>query len=57
MHHHEGDDRRHAEEMDVARGVVAAEQRGERIKKRLEIDPIGAETVRQIYRLALHGVE
>jgi DNA invertase Pin-like site-specific DNA recombinase len=35
--------------------VVAAEQRGERIKKKLEIDPIGAETVRTIFRLALHG--
>ncbi|WP_395446028.1 recombinase family protein [Caulobacter sp. UC70_42] len=37
--------------------VITAEQRGERIKKKLEIDPIGAETVRQIFRLALHGVE
>ena len=37
--------------------VVAAEQRGERIKKKLEIDPIGAETVRLIYRLALHGID
>ena len=36
--------------------VVAAEQRGERIKKKLEIDPAGAETVRLIYRLALHGI-
>jgi site-specific DNA recombinase len=36
--------------------VVAAEQRGERIKKKLEIDPIGAETVRLMYRLALHGI-
>ncbi|WP_172265710.1 recombinase family protein [Caulobacter sp. RHG1] len=36
--------------------VVAAEQRGEKIKKKLEIDPIGAETVRKIYRLALFGV-
>lgn len=37
--------------------VVAAEQRGDRIKKKLEIDPVGAETVRRIYRLALHGVD
>ena len=37
--------------------IVAAEQRGEKIKKKLEIDPIGAETVRLIYRLALHGVD
>ncbi|WP_454850465.1 recombinase family protein [Rhizobium binxianense] len=35
--------------------VVAAEQRGAKIKKKLEIDPIHAETVRLIYRLALTG--
>src|ERR1700742_2218899 len=35
--------------------VVAAEQRGAKIKKKLEIDPIHAETVRLIYKLALHG--
>ena len=35
--------------------VVAAEQRGAKIKKKLEIDPLHAETVRLIYRLALHG--
>ncbi|MBS0222347.1 MAG: recombinase family protein [Proteobacteria bacterium] len=35
--------------------TVAAEQRGSKIKKRLEIDPIHAETVRLIYRLALTG--
>ena len=35
--------------------VVAAEQRGAKIKKKLEIDPLHAETVRPIYRLALHG--
>ncbi len=35
--------------------VVAAEQRGAKTKKRLEIDPLHAETVRLIYRLALHG--
>src|ERR1700735_1668942 len=35
--------------------VVAAEQRGANVKKKLEIDPLHAETVRLIYRLALHG--
>src|SRR6266487_2676733 len=35
--------------------VEAAEQRGHRIKKMLEIDPIQAETVRLIYRLAREG--
>ncbi len=35
--------------------VVAAEQRGAKIKKKLEIDPIHADTVRLIYRLALTG--
>ena len=35
--------------------VVAAEQRGAKTKKKLEIDPLHAETVRLIYRLALHG--
>lgn len=35
--------------------TVAAEQRGAKIKKKLEIDPIHAETVRLIYRLALRG--
>ena len=35
--------------------VVAAEQRGAKIKKRLEIDPLHADTVRLIYRLALEG--
>lgn len=35
--------------------IVAAEQRGAKIKKKLEIDPIHAETVRLIYRLALKG--
>jgi len=33
--------------------VVAAEQRGAKIKKKLEIDPLHADTVRLIYRLAL----
>ena len=35
--------------------VVAAEQHGAKTKKKLEIDPLHAETVRLIYRLALHG--
>jgi hypothetical protein len=35
--------------------VVSAEQRGAKVKKKLEIDPLHAETVRLIYRLALHG--
>ena len=37
--------------------TVAAEQRGAKIKKTLEIDPLHAETVRLIYRLALEGAE
>ncbi|MBV9955800.1 MAG: recombinase family protein [Pseudolabrys sp.] len=37
------------------RVVEAAEQRGHRTKKALEIDPIQAETVRLIYRLAREG--
>jgi len=35
--------------------IVAAEQRGAKIKKTLEIDPLQAETVRTIYRWALTG--
>ncbi|MBO0664094.1 recombinase family protein [Jiella sp. CQZ9-1] len=35
--------------------VVAAEQRGAKTKKKLEIDPLHADTVRLIYRLALEG--
>jgi hypothetical protein len=35
--------------------VEAAEQRGHRVKKTLEIDPIQAETVRLIFRLAREG--
>lgn len=35
--------------------VVAAEQRGAKTKKKLEIDPFHAETVRLIFKLALHG--
>ena len=37
------------------RTVEAAEQRGHRTKKTLEIDPIQAETVRPIFRLAREG--
>ena len=37
------------------RVVEAAEQRGHRTKKTLEVDPIQAETVRLIYRLAREG--
>lgn len=35
--------------------IVAAEQRGAKIKKKLEIDPLHADTVRMIYRLFLEG--
>ena len=35
--------------------TIEAEKRGAKIKKKLEIDPIQAETVRLIYRLALRG--
>ena len=35
--------------------IVAAEQRGAKIKKKLEIDPLQAETVRLIFRMALYG--
>src|ERR1700739_3304685 len=35
--------------------VVAAEQRGAKVKKKLEIDPLHADTVRLIYRLGLEG--
>ena len=35
--------------------IIAAEQRGSKIKKKLEIDPLHAETVRLIYRLFLEG--
>ena len=34
---------------------MAAEQRGAKVKKKLEIDPLHADTVRLIYRLALEG--
>jgi len=35
--------------------IVAAEQRGSKTKKKLEIDPLHADTVRMIYRLFLEG--
>jgi DNA invertase Pin-like site-specific DNA recombinase len=35
--------------------IVAAETRGAKVKKKLEIDPLHADTVRLIYRLALNG--
>ena len=35
--------------------TVAAEQRGAKVKKKIEIDPLHADTVRLIYRLALEG--
>lgn len=35
--------------------TIAAEQRGAKTKKKLEIDPLHADTVRLIYRLALEG--
>ncbi len=35
--------------------TVAAEQRGAKVKKKLEIDPLHADTVRLIYDLALKG--
>ena len=37
--------------------VIIAEQRGAKLKKKLEIDPIQAEKVRRIYKLALFGVD
>ncbi len=37
--------------------TVEAEQRGAKIKKKLEIDPLYAETVRRIFRLALEGAD
>ena len=35
--------------------IVAAEQRGSKTKKKLEIDPLHADTVRMIYKLFLEG--
>ena len=37
--------------------TVEAEQRGTKIKKKLEIDPLYADTVRKIFRLALEGAD
>ncbi|BAV63286.1 recombinase family protein [Sphingobium cloacae] len=37
--------------------IVVSEQRGAKLKKKLEIDPIHAETVRLIYRMALNGID
>ena len=39
----------------IGYSVVAAEQRGAKVKNKLEIDPLYADTVRLIYRLALEG--
>ncbi|AMN47704.1 hypothetical protein ACG33_11450 [Steroidobacter denitrificans] len=50
------DQRRRITAYCVAKGWdVAAEQRGAKIKKKLEIDPLHADTVRLIYRLFLEG--
>src|SRR5258708_18439936 len=35
--------------------LVEAEKRGTKIKKKLEIDPVEAETARLIFKLYLHG--
>ncbi|MDR3512503.1 MAG: recombinase family protein [Caulobacteraceae bacterium] len=35
--------------------IAAAEQRGAKVKKKLEIDPLHADTVRLIFKLALEG--
>ncbi|WP_374308368.1 recombinase family protein [Methylocella sp.] len=35
--------------------IVEAEKRGQKIKKRLAVDPVEAETVRLIYRLCIEG--
>ena len=37
--------------------IIEAERRGLRIKKKLEIDPMHADTVRRIFRMALNGVD
>ena len=34
---------------------VAAEKRGAKVKKKLEVDPLHAETVQLIFKLALQG--
>jgi site-specific DNA recombinase len=35
--------------------IVAAEQRGQKVKKKLEVDPLHSDTVRLIFRLAVQG--
>ena len=35
--------------------VIEAEKRGAKIKKKLDVDPVEAETVRLIFNLYLHG--
>ena len=35
--------------------IVEAERRGQKVKKKLDLDPVEAETVRLIYRLYLEG--
>ncbi len=35
--------------------IVEAERRGQKIKKKLDVDPVEAETVRLIFKLYLHG--
>ena len=37
--------------------IVAVEQKGARLKKRLEVDPVDAETVNLIFQLYNHGAE
>jgi site-specific DNA recombinase len=37
--------------------IYVAEQRGQKLKKKLEIDPVNAEKIRLIYRLALTGAD
>lgn len=37
--------------------IVEAERRGVRVKKKLEIDPMYADTVRRIFRMALNGID
>ncbi|RRN66616.1 recombinase family protein [Caulobacter sp. 602-1] len=37
--------------------IVVAEERGAKLKKKLEIDPIQADKIRLIYKLALFGVD
>jgi site-specific DNA recombinase len=35
--------------------IAVAEQRGQKLKKKLEIDPVEADKIRLIFRLAIHG--